>query len=361
MNLTDYLDTGLFLDHRIARRMLGQMSKGKDFLNLFSYTGSATVHAGLGGARSTTTVDMSRTYLEWAERNLRLNGLTGRAHRLIQADCLAWLREANEQFDLIFIDPPTFSNSKRMEDAFDVQRDHLALMKDLKRLLRAGGTIMFSNNKRGFRMDLDGLAKLGLKAQEITQKTLSRISPVTARSQLLADYRSLKGIVMSLISMHGAWLSFSDAPLLDNAELHIEDNERVCLVGRNGAGKSTLMKILNREQGLDDGRIIYEQDLIVARLQQDPPRNVEGSVYDFVAEGIEEQAEYLKRYHDISRLVMNDPSEKNLNELAKVQEQLDHHNLWQLENRINEVLAQLGLDPTLRCRRFPVAGCVKRH
>ncbi len=129
VNLTDYLDTGLFLDHRIARRMLGQMSKGKDFLNLFSYTGSATVHAGLGGARSTTTVDMSRTYLEWAERNLRLNGLTGRAHRLIQADCLAWLREANEQFDLIFIDPPTFSNSKRMEDAFDVQRDHLALMK----------------------------------------------------------------------------------------------------------------------------------------------------------------------------------------------------------------------------------------
>ncbi|HFZ8995278.1 TPA: ABC transporter ATP-binding protein [Citrobacter freundii] len=149
---------------------------------------------------------------------------------------------------------------------------------------------------------------------------------------------------MSLISMHGAWLSFSDAPLLDNAELHIEDNERVCLVGRNGAGKSTLMKILNREQGLDDGRIIYEQDLIVARLQQDPPRNVEGTVYDFVAEGIEEQAEYLKRYHDISRLVMTDPSDKNLNELAKVQEQLDHHNLWQLENRINEVLAQLGLD-----------------
>ena len=174
VNLTDYLDTGLFLDHRIARRMLGQMSKGKDFLNLFSYTGSASVHAGLGGARSTTTVDMSRTYLEWAERNLRLNGQTGRAHRLMQADVLGWLRESTEQFDLIFIDPPTFSNSKRMEDAFDVQRDHLVLMKDLKRLLRAGGTIMFSNNKRGFRMDLDGLAKLGLKAQEITQKTLSQ-------------------------------------------------------------------------------------------------------------------------------------------------------------------------------------------
>lgn len=174
VNLTDYLDTGLFLDHRIARRMLGQMSKGVDFLNLFSYTGSASVHAGLGGARSTTTVDMSRTYLEWAERNLRLNGLTGRAHRLMQADVLGWLRESTEQFDLIFIDPPTFSNSKRMEDAFDVQRDHIRLMTDLKRLLRKGGTIMFSNNKRGFRMDHDGLAALGLKAQEISQKTLSQ-------------------------------------------------------------------------------------------------------------------------------------------------------------------------------------------
>ncbi len=174
VNLTDYLDTGLFLDHRITRRMLGQMSKGKDFLNLFSYTGSASVHAGLGGARSTTTVDMSRTYLEWAERNLRLNGLTGRAHRLMQADVLGWLRESTEQFDLIFIDPPTFSNSKRMEDAFDVQRDHIRLMTDLKRLLRKGGTIMFSNNKRGFRMDHDGLAALGLKAQEISQKTLSQ-------------------------------------------------------------------------------------------------------------------------------------------------------------------------------------------
>ncbi|BBR58286.1 MULTISPECIES: bifunctional 23S rRNA (guanine(2069)-N(7))-methyltransferase RlmK/23S rRNA (guanine(2445)-N(2))-methyltransferase RlmL [unclassified Klebsiella] len=174
VNLTDYLDTGLFLDHRIARRMLGEMSKGKDFLNLFSYTGSASVHAGLGGARSTTTVDMSRTYLEWAERNLRLNGLTGRAHRLMQADVLAWLRDTDEQFDVIFIDPPTFSNSKRMDDAFDVQRDHLRLMKDLKRLLRKGGTIMFSNNKRGFRMDHDGLAELGLKAQDITQKTQSQ-------------------------------------------------------------------------------------------------------------------------------------------------------------------------------------------
>lgn len=149
---------------------------------------------------------------------------------------------------------------------------------------------------------------------------------------------------MSLISMHGAWLSFSDAPLLDNTELHIEENERVCLVGRNGAGKSTLMKILNRELPLDDGRMIYEQDLIVARLQQDPPRNVAGTVYDFVAEGVEEQAEHLKAYHEISHKVMTDPSEKNLNEMARIQEILDHQGLWQLDSRINEVLEQLGLD-----------------
>lgn len=174
VNLTDYLDTGLFLDHRIARRMLGEMSKGKDFLNLFAYTGTASVHAGLGGARSTTTVDMSRTYLEWAEKNLRANGLTGRQHRLIQADCLSWLNNASEQFDVIFIDPPTFSNSKRMESSFDVQRDHLELMKNLQRLLRRNGTIMFSNNKRGFQMDVVGLSTLGLAAKEITAQTLSQ-------------------------------------------------------------------------------------------------------------------------------------------------------------------------------------------
>ncbi|PVF10775.1 23S rRNA (guanine(2445)-N(2))/(guanine(2069)-N(7))-methyltransferase, partial [Yersinia pestis] len=103
-------------------------------------TGTASVHAGLGGARSTTTVDMSRTYLEWAEKNLRVNGLTGQQHRLIQADCLSWLSNTDEQFDVIFIDPPTFSNSKRMETTFDVQRDHLVLMKELKRLLRRKGT-----------------------------------------------------------------------------------------------------------------------------------------------------------------------------------------------------------------------------
>ncbi|MEX9872456.1 bifunctional 23S rRNA (guanine(2069)-N(7))-methyltransferase RlmK/23S rRNA (guanine(2445)-N(2))-methyltransferase RlmL [Providencia rettgeri] len=173
VNLTDYLDTGLFLDHRIARKMLGQMSKDADFLNLFCYTGTATVHAGLGGAKSTTSVDMSRTYLEWAEKNLQANGLTGRQHRLIQADCLSWLANSREQFDLIFIDPPTFSNSKRMDGTFDVQRDHIQLITHLKRLLRRGGTVMFSNNKRGFKMDLEAIKELGLQAQEITAKTLS--------------------------------------------------------------------------------------------------------------------------------------------------------------------------------------------
>ncbi|MDF7671007.1 bifunctional 23S rRNA (guanine(2069)-N(7))-methyltransferase RlmK/23S rRNA (guanine(2445)-N(2))-methyltransferase RlmL [Orbaceae bacterium ESL0721] len=173
VNLTDYLDTGLFLDHRLARKMVGELSTNKDFLNLFAYTGSATVYAGLGGAKSTTTVDMSRTYLEWADRNLKQNGLTSNKHRLIQADCLLYLEKADDQFDLIFIDPPTFSNSKRMQNTFDVQRDHLQLMANLKRLLRADGTIIFSNNKNGFKIDAAGMQKLGLTYREITEKTIS--------------------------------------------------------------------------------------------------------------------------------------------------------------------------------------------
>ena len=161
--------------------MLGQMSKGKDFLNLFAYTGSASVHAGLGGARSTTTIDMSRTYLEWAERNMRLNGLSGRQHRLMQADCLSWLRDADEQFDLIFIDPPTFSNSKRMEESFDVQRDHLDLMKDLKRILRKGGTVMFSNNSAVSKwISPDSKHWVWLQPKSLRKPSL-RISPVTVK------------------------------------------------------------------------------------------------------------------------------------------------------------------------------------
>ncbi|HIF5500759.1 bifunctional 23S rRNA (guanine(2069)-N(7))-methyltransferase RlmK/23S rRNA (guanine(2445)-N(2))-methyltransferase RlmL [Pasteurella multocida] len=172
VNLTDYLDTGLFLDHRLTRKMLGEMAKGKDVLNLFAYTGSATVHMALGGAKSTTTVDMSNTYLNWAEQNLLLNELEGKQHKLIQADCLQWLARCDRQFDLIFVDPPTFSNSKRMEDSWDVQRDHIKLMSNLKRILRPNGTIVFSNNKRGFKMDVEGLETIGLSAVDITAKTL---------------------------------------------------------------------------------------------------------------------------------------------------------------------------------------------
>ncbi|ELX8379076.1 ABC transporter ATP-binding protein [Providencia vermicola] len=148
---------------------------------------------------------------------------------------------------------------------------------------------------------------------------------------------------MALINLSGAYLSFSDAPLLDSTELHIEDNERVCLVGRNGAGKSTLMRVLTKEQPLDDGQLLYQQDLIVARLQQDPPRNIEGTIFDFVAEGVAEQAEYLKDYHHVSKLVESDPSEKNLNKLAELQEVLDSRNLWLLDARISDVLKKLDL------------------
>lgn len=172
VNLHDYLDTGLFLDHKLTRRRLAQMAKGKDFLNLFAYTGSATVHAACGGAKSTMTVDMSKTYLEWAKENMKLNGQVGRQHQYEQADCLQWLSSAKGYYDLIFIDPPTFSNSKRMEQTFDVQRDHILLMENLKRILRPGGTIVFSNNKRHFKMDMEQLDELDLLAQNISAQTL---------------------------------------------------------------------------------------------------------------------------------------------------------------------------------------------
>ncbi|ATW33544.1 ABC transporter ATP-binding protein [Candidatus Williamhamiltonella defendens] len=141
----------------------------------------------------------------------------------------------------------------------------------------------------------------------------------------------------------GAYLSFSDAPLLDHTQLHVEPNERVCLVGRNGTGKSTLLKILNKEMSLDDGQMVYQQDLVVARLQQDPPREVAGTVFDFISEGVKEQAAHLKTYQDILNKIETDPSEKNLEQLATLQNILDHQDLWQLEARIHDVLKQLGL------------------
>ena len=131
---------------------------------------------------------------------------------------------------------------------------------------------------------------------------------------------------MSLINLTNAYLSFSDAPLLDHIDMSIETNERVCLVGRNGAGKSTLLKVLNKEVPLDEGQIVYENNVVVSRLQQDPPRDIQGNVFDFVAEGLKEQAQLLKDYYALSHLVEADPSENNLSKLAKMQEQLDHQN-----------------------------------
>ena len=157
VNFTDYLDTGLFLDHRLTRQRVGQLASGRSFLNLFAYTGTATVHAAGGGATSSTTVDMSRTYLDWAKRNLALNGLAGPQHGFVQADCLAWLDEQgrvpSRRYGLIFVDPPTLSRSKRMTREFDVQRDHAALLEACARLLEPGGVIVFSNNFQKFRLD----------------------------------------------------------------------------------------------------------------------------------------------------------------------------------------------------------------
>lgn len=171
VNLKDYLDTGLFLDHRAARRRIQQEAKGKDVLNLFCYTGSASVHAAVGGARSTTSVDMSSTYLGWAERNMELNGYKGKAHRFIRSDCFKWLHsQFKPEYDLIFLDPPTFSNSKKMSNVLDVQRDHVELVEAAMGLLRPGGKLIFSNNYRRFKLDYDALAAYEIR--DITKQTL---------------------------------------------------------------------------------------------------------------------------------------------------------------------------------------------
>ena len=174
VNFEDYLDTGLFLDHRPIRQLIQQQANNKRFLNLFAYTGSATVHAAMGGAKSTTTVDMSNTYIEWAKKNMALNKNAGE-HEFIQADCLDWLKtEANEedrrQYDLIFLDPPTFSNSKRMDDAFDIQNDHVQLIKNATALLADNGVLYFSTNFRRFKMELSALSDLSI--EDISASTI---------------------------------------------------------------------------------------------------------------------------------------------------------------------------------------------
>ena len=169
VNLHGYQDSGLFLDHRLTRRKVYEEARDRRVLNLFCYTASFSVAAAAGGARQVTSVDMSATYLDWGRRNFDLNQLDARAHRWVHADILQWLpdQSGREVYDLIICDPPTFSNSKRMRQVFEVQRCHRPLLEDLKNLLAPGGTLYFSCNDRGFRLDAE------LDLREITPQTRS--------------------------------------------------------------------------------------------------------------------------------------------------------------------------------------------
>lgn len=177
VNLDRYLDTGLFLDHRLTRARVAEriaaQGPGACLLNLYCYTGSFTVYAATAGAAASTSVDLSRTYLDWTRRNLDLNGIEGGAHRLVQADVSRYLQEAyhaGERFDLIVLDPPSFSNSKRMREVLDTQRDHPALIRGAMALLRRGGELYFSTNKRHFRLDPSIAASFD--TQDIRRATL---------------------------------------------------------------------------------------------------------------------------------------------------------------------------------------------
>ena len=171
VNLTDYLDTGLFLDHRPMRLRIQKEAAGKRFLNLFCYTATASVHAAKGGARSTTSVDLSKTYLDWARRNLSLNGFSDK-NRLEQGDVMSWLQANRDEYDMIFIDPPTFSNSKRMEGVFDVQRDHVELLDLAVARLAPGGVVYFSNNFRKFQLDANLAERYAV--EDITAQTVDQ-------------------------------------------------------------------------------------------------------------------------------------------------------------------------------------------
>jgi len=173
INPSDYLDVGLFLDHRLTRQRFASECRDKHVLNLFCYTGSVSVHAALHGAKSITSVDMSNTYIQWAKDNFAVNNLSG-AYEFVQADCLTWLSRGStaQKFDLMFIDPPSFSNSKRMDNDWDVQRDHVALLSDAKAMLANTGKIYFSNNLRNFKLDQAGLEAIGFKATNISSQTI---------------------------------------------------------------------------------------------------------------------------------------------------------------------------------------------
>jgi 23S rRNA (guanine2445-N2)-methyltransferase / 23S rRNA (guanine2069-N7)-methyltransferase len=172
VNLERYLDTGLFLDHRPMRRFIYENAKNQRFLNLFCYTGTASVHAALGGAELSLSIDLSNTYLDWARRNYLLNKLERSRHKLIQKDCISYLRNSKDQFDLIFLDPPTFSNSKRTDNVLDVQRDHVELISNAMRLLAKSGILIFSTNNRKFKLNQTKLSQFTI--EDYTEKSIDR-------------------------------------------------------------------------------------------------------------------------------------------------------------------------------------------
>lgn len=200
INLKDYLDTGLFLDQRLTRKLISQISANKSFLNLFAYTGSATVYAAAGGASSSTTVDMSNTYLAWAQENLKLNRLSGKQHEFIREDCIQWLSDAareGRRYQLIFLDPPTFSNSKRMDHTLDIKRDHVELITQAMALLDDSGVLIFSSNAHGFKLDQEHLEAYSIR--DITRMTTAE------------DFRRKPA--------HVCWCLARDADTLKNCKL----------------------------------------------------------------------------------------------------------------------------------------------
>ena len=178
--MRDYLDTGLFLDHRPVRLKIAELAKGKRFLNLFSYTSTASVHAALGGATSTDSVDLSSTYLEWSKKNMALNGLSETRHRMIRADVLEWLKTCDNDYDLILLDPPTFSNSKKMQTTLDIQRDHVGIIQAAMKRLSTDGLLIFSNNQRKFSLNDLALADFTIenKTNWSLDKDFQRSKPI---------------------------------------------------------------------------------------------------------------------------------------------------------------------------------------
>ena len=200
INLKDYLDTGLFLDHRLTRKLISRIAKNRSFLNLFAYTGTATVYAAAGGASSSTTVDMSNTYLAWAQGNLELNNFSGKQHEFIREDCIKWLSDAKNEgrrYQLIFLDPPTFSNSKRMDHTLDIKRDHVELINQTMELLDDDGVLIFSSNAHGFKLDQKHFEEYSIR--DITRMTTSE------------DFRRKPA--------HVCWCLARDADTLKNCKL----------------------------------------------------------------------------------------------------------------------------------------------